>query len=108
MRAAGVRGLLIHCSEYHRSHSIAITGDQWPDQVSLSDLEPRFIRLARGIRDADLKPDFPGWTWDRETPFLIARPVGEFAINLPHLPFKSTPALDWEVSGPKKALRSPS
>jgi hypothetical protein len=36
-RVAGVRGLLIHCSEYHRSHSIAITGDQWPDQVSLSD-----------------------------------------------------------------------
>jgi hypothetical protein len=36
----GVRGLLVYCSDYHCSHWIAISGDQWPDDVRLSDLEP--------------------------------------------------------------------
>jgi hypothetical protein len=43
MRAAGVRGLLIYCQDYHCSHSIAVSADQWSDDVRLSDLEPRFI-----------------------------------------------------------------
>ena len=43
MRESDVRGLLIYCADYQRSHSIAISGDQWPDDVRLSDLEPRFI-----------------------------------------------------------------
>jgi len=29
----GVRGLLIYCADYHCSHSIAISADQWPDHV---------------------------------------------------------------------------
>ena len=37
MRSSGVRGLL--CSDYHCSHWTAISGDQWPDEVRLSDLE---------------------------------------------------------------------
>jgi hypothetical protein len=40
MRAANVRGLLIYCSDYHCSHRTAISGDPWPDDVRLSDLEP--------------------------------------------------------------------
>jgi hypothetical protein len=43
MRASGVRGLLIYCADYHCSHSIALSEDRWPDDVSLSDLEPRFV-----------------------------------------------------------------
>jgi hypothetical protein len=39
IRAAGVRGLLIYCSDYHCSHSTTISGDRWPDDVRLSDLE---------------------------------------------------------------------
>jgi hypothetical protein len=35
-RESGVRGLLIYCADYHCSHSIAISGDQWPDDVRLS------------------------------------------------------------------------
>jgi len=31
MRDMGVRGLLIYCADYRCSHSIAITGDAWPD-----------------------------------------------------------------------------
>src|SRR5207248_1143591 len=30
MRAIGVRGLLIYCSDYRCSHSTAISGDRWP------------------------------------------------------------------------------
>jgi hypothetical protein len=36
MRASGVRGLLIYCSNYHCSHSIEISGDAWSDDVRLS------------------------------------------------------------------------
>jgi hypothetical protein len=58
MRAAGDRGLTDHrCSD-----SIAISGDHWPDDVRLSDLEPRFICGACGHRGADVQPDF---NWNR-------------------------------------------
>jgi len=35
---------------------IAISGDQWGDDVRLSDLEPRFGCSACGKRDADVRP----------------------------------------------------
>jgi hypothetical protein len=53
MRASGVRGLLIYCSDYHCSHWTPISGDHWPGDVRLSDLEPRFTCLACGRRGAD-------------------------------------------------------
>jgi hypothetical protein len=31
MRASGVRGLLIYCSDYRCSHWTAISGDPWAD-----------------------------------------------------------------------------
>jgi hypothetical protein len=46
MRDMGVRGLLIYCSDYRCSHSIAISADPWPDHIRLSDLEPRFLGVA--------------------------------------------------------------
>ena len=58
MREAGVRGLLIYCSDYKCSHSIAINADQCPDDVRLSDLEARFVCKACGKRGADIRPDF--------------------------------------------------
>jgi hypothetical protein len=65
MRASGVRGLLIYCSDYKCSHSTAISGDRWPDQVRLSDLEARFVCRACGTDGADIRPDF---NWDRKRP----------------------------------------
>ena len=47
MRASGVRGLLIYCSDYRCSHSTAISGDRWPDDVRLSELENAFSRCQR-------------------------------------------------------------
>jgi hypothetical protein len=52
MRSSGVRGLPIYCSDFHCSHSIAISADAWPDHVRLSDLEPRFVCKACGKRGA--------------------------------------------------------
>jgi bifunctional non-homologous end joining protein LigD len=62
MRASGVRGLLVFCADYHCSHSIAISGDPWPDDARLSDLEARFVCKACGNRGADVRPDFD---WDK-------------------------------------------
>ena len=58
MRDMGVRGLLIYCQDYTCSHSLAISIDAWPDDLRLSDIEPRFVCKACGKRGADVRPDF--------------------------------------------------
>jgi hypothetical protein len=58
MRDTGLRGLLIYCSDYKCSHSIAISADQWPDHLRLSDLEPRFVCKVCGHRGGDVRPLF--------------------------------------------------
>jgi hypothetical protein len=60
MRDMGVRGLLIYCADYRCSHSIAISGDAWPDDARLSDIEERFTCRVCGKRGADVRPDFNG------------------------------------------------
>jgi hypothetical protein len=64
MREMGVRGLLIYCADYRCSHSTAISGDRWPDDVRLSDIEPQFTCQACGQRGADVRPHFG---WEEET-----------------------------------------
>ena len=56
MRDMGVRGLLVYCADYRCSRSIAISGDDWPDDVRLSDIEPRFVCRARGKRGPTCGP----------------------------------------------------
>jgi len=46
----GVCGVLIYCADYRCSHSIAISGDAWPDDARLSDIEDRFVCRACGKR----------------------------------------------------------
>jgi hypothetical protein len=58
MRAAGVRDLLVYCSDYKCSHWSKIGADRWADDVRLSDLEPLFVCQACGTKGADLRPDF--------------------------------------------------
>jgi hypothetical protein len=62
MLESGVRGVLIYCSDCKCSHSIAVNADQWPDNLRLSDIEPRFVCKACGKRGADVRPDFD---WDK-------------------------------------------
>jgi hypothetical protein len=38
MRRSSVRGLLIYCSDYRCSHSVAISADAWPDEMRPSDI----------------------------------------------------------------------
>ena len=58
MRSAGVRGILVYCSDHKCSHSVALGADHWADDVRLSDVEPRFVCKACGKRGADVRPDF--------------------------------------------------
>jgi hypothetical protein len=58
LREQGVHGLLIYCADYRCSHSIAISGNAWPDDMRLSDIEPRFVCAACGKHGADVRPDF--------------------------------------------------
>jgi hypothetical protein len=67
MRDAGVRGLLIYCSDYRCSHWTAISGDRWPDDVRLSDVEGGFVCLACGKRGSEVRLDSTGT--------LLGRPV---------------------------------
>ena len=62
LRASGVRGLLVYCNDFTCSHSLAISGDPWPDDVRLSDLEPHFRCTVCGKRGADVRP---GWRSDQ-------------------------------------------
>ena len=71
MRNSGVRGLLIYSSDYKCSHLNTMSGDSWPDDIRLSDVEARFVCRACGKRGADLRPDF---NWDRQPGATALRP----------------------------------
>jgi len=58
MRAAGVRSVLVYCSDFQCSHCKRLDADRWPDDVRLSDIEPRFVCAACGRRGADVRPDW--------------------------------------------------
>jgi hypothetical protein len=58
MRSSGVRGILVYCSDYRCSHSVALRADRWADDVRLSDIEPRFVCKVCGKGGADVRPDF--------------------------------------------------
>jgi hypothetical protein len=81
MRAGGVRGLLIYCSDYHCSHWTAINGDRWPDGLRLPDIEHRFVCSSCA---------YPGLTTDcrrrphrhHPRPLLRQRWTGRFRLGL--------------------------
>ena len=70
MRAAGVRVVLVYCSDYRCSRSKALAADRWPDEVRLSDIEPRFVCEGCGRRGGDVRPDWQ--TSQRERPLRLA------------------------------------
>jgi hypothetical protein len=55
MREMGLRGVLVYC---HCGPHVALNADLWPDELRLSDLEPRFVCRGCGYRGADVRPDF--------------------------------------------------
>ena len=54
MRGTGVRGILICCCDYKCSHHVAVLADQWPDEVRLSELEPKSDLISVRIRPQEL------------------------------------------------------
>jgi hypothetical protein len=58
MRESGLRRVLVYCADYRCSHSVAISAEDWSDDVRLSDLEPRFTCQACGHRGGDVRPLF--------------------------------------------------
>lgn len=58
MRSAGVRAVLVYCSDFHCSHWTRLDADRWPDQVRLSDIEGGFVCSACAHRGADVRPDW--------------------------------------------------
>jgi hypothetical protein len=69
MRASGVRGVLIYCSDYKCSHWTRLGADacaRWSDDVRLSDVEPRLVCEACGRKGADVRPDFD---WETASEF---------------------------------------
>lgn len=59
IRGADVIGLLVYYSDYRYSHHLKISANQSPDDVRLSDLEPRFVCRTCGTHGADIRPNFP-------------------------------------------------
>jgi hypothetical protein len=60
MRATGTRGLLVYCRDYKCSHMMKIPpeeADKWPDDLRLSDIEPRFVCNVCGLRGANIMGD---------------------------------------------------
>jgi hypothetical protein len=39
----GPTGIRVYCADYRCSHSMAMSADQWADDVRLSDVETRFV-----------------------------------------------------------------
>ncbi|MCK1543969.1 hypothetical protein IVA98_13660 [Bradyrhizobium sp. 160] len=57
----GTRHLLVCCADYKCGHMVRLASaevDQWPDDLRLSDLEPKFTCRKCGRRGADVRPDF--------------------------------------------------
>jgi len=63
MRASGVRGLLICCSDYRCSHSITVNADQWPDKTRLSDLREAVHLFGVRQKGCGGQADFD---WEKE------------------------------------------
>lgn len=55
LREMGLRGVLVWC---HCGHHVAVSGDTWPDDLRLSDIEERCVCSACGTRGADVRPDW--------------------------------------------------
>jgi len=59
MRAAGVRSVLVYCSDYRCSHSTSLDADQWADDIRLSDIAAS-LREPSCPRQMDDKGGIPG------------------------------------------------
>lgn len=52
----GTRGIMVYCNGC--GHLAAMSGDQWPDDVRLSDIEPLMVCRVCGRCGAEVGPHF--------------------------------------------------
>jgi hypothetical protein len=62
MRQSGFTGVQIYCADHKCSHVVAVSVEDWPDDIRLSDLEGRFTCSVCGHRCADIRPDWQSLT----------------------------------------------
>jgi hypothetical protein len=60
MRSMGLSRVLVYCADYKCARHIVVDAAQWPDDLRLSDLEPRFVCKVCGHRGGDVRPLFEG------------------------------------------------
>ena len=58
MRSMGLSRVLVYCADYKCARHIVVDAAQWPNDMRLSDLEPRFVCKVCGHRGADVRPLF--------------------------------------------------
>ncbi|WP_271596994.1 hypothetical protein [Bradyrhizobium sp. CCBAU 45384] len=57
LRSTGVRDLIVFCQDYWCSHNVKLPAeyvDRWPDRIRISQLEPRFVCTACGMRGSNI------------------------------------------------------
>jgi hypothetical protein len=54
MRQSGFTGVQIYCADHKCSHVVAVSVEDWPDDIRLSDLEGRFTCSVCGRYQAGL------------------------------------------------------
>ena len=55
LRSTGVRDLLVFCQDYRCSHNVRLSADyvdRWPDELRISQLEPRFVCTSCGMHES--------------------------------------------------------
>ena len=84
MREMGLRGVLIWCSDYKCSHSIAVSADRWPDHVRLSKLRQADV-VRKLANPCPLNPNIVA-------PTCVQSASGRvFATNRPYVRFSTMP-----------------
>ena len=80
LRKMGLDGVLVYCADYRCSHSVTLPTDRWPDDVRLSDIDPRFVCGGCGRRGAEVRPDF---NWNAKGPIGGMGAIGSHLKTAP-------------------------
>ena len=55
MRETGATRIIVFCRDYCCSHNVQMDASRWPDEVRISDVEPRFICTVCGKRGSSIR-----------------------------------------------------
>jgi hypothetical protein len=58
MSSSGARDVIVYCRDYRCSHSVEMNADAFPDEVRVSDVEPRYNPFTLGGVIESITPPF--------------------------------------------------